>query len=266
MKEERGKSREEILEKLRKLNARAESAAEIGNEAEAQAFAAKVQELLTAYKLSQADIRAGESKPDEPINITYVKWADLGENPRKVRVAWTERLGHFVAQAYYCDWVICGWGGHIGFFVGAETDRKIAVYMYVTLGRFLRKLVEKEYAAAWKRAEAAGDVTLCRGFKAGFTYGFLTRLKERFDDELRPKADAPLSNSLAIVAVRKNSLAKVTEWEKDNLNLRPVRGTSLNDGSGEGRARGKAAANGVNLNNKGIEGTGGRTQQIGAGR
>lgn len=46
--------REKILEKLRKLQAHADSAAEIGNEAEAEAFAAKVQELLTAYKISFA--------------------------------------------------------------------------------------------------------------------------------------------------------------------------------------------------------------------
>jgi len=255
--------REKILDKLRKLNAMAESAAELGSEHEAQAFAAKVQELLTAYKLNRADI-GGEAPKDEPINITYVSWRDLGLESRKVRVGWTERLGHFVAEAYYCDFVICGWGGHIGMLVGAETDRKVATYMYVTLGRFLQKLVEQEYAAAWKRCLAAGDVTLCRGFKAGFTYGFLTRLKERFDEEVRPKADVPLATTTAIVHVRRDSLAKVKEWQKDNMNLRPVRGTQLDDGSREGRARGKSAADAVDLQGKAFEKTGKSTLQIGS--
>ena len=39
---------ERIIDKVRKLQAHADSAAEIGSEEEAEAFAAKVQELLTA--------------------------------------------------------------------------------------------------------------------------------------------------------------------------------------------------------------------------
>lgn len=254
--------REKILDRLRKLNAMAESAAELGNEHEAQAFAAKVQELLTAYKLSRADIGSSAAK-DEPINITYVSWSDLNLEPRRVRVGWTERLGYFVAEAYYCDFIICGWGGNIGMLVGAETDRKIAVYMYVTLGRFLQILVEKEYAAAWKRCAAAGDVTLCRGFKAGFTFGFLTRLKERFDEEIRPKADVPLSTTTAIVHVRKDSLDKVRSWMKDNLETKKIRSTQLDDGSRDGRNRGRSAADALDLNKKALDKTGKTTPKIG---
>lgn len=262
MTRDKEKSREEILERLRKLNAMAESAADIGNEAEAQAFAAKVQELLTAYKLSQADIRTGEVKPDEPINITYVSWKDLGMEVRKVRIAWAEQLGGLVAQPYYCNFVICGWGGHIGMFVGAETDRKIAVYMFITLARFFQTLVEREYAVAWRRATSQGDVTTCRGFKAGFTYGFLSRLSQRFDEELKPKVDQPVSNSLAIVAVRKDSLAKVKQWKHEHLDTKPISSTHLSDGSGEGRARGKAAADKLDLNKKSIEHPGREAKQL----
>jgi hypothetical protein len=260
------KPREKILDQLRKLHAMAESAQALGNEHEAQAFAAKVQELLTAYKLSQAAIRTGETKPDEPINSTYVGWKDLGLENRRIRIAWAERLGQFVCRAYYCDFVVANYDGNIGMVIGAETDRKIATYMFVTLGRFLYDLAEREYVKAFHRAKAEGNVALARGFKAGFTAGFLQRLKERFDEEVTPKADGPLSNSLAIVAVRKNSLDKVRGWMKSNLNLRFTRGPQLSDGSGEGRSAGKAAANGLDLNRKGIERAGGAMPLLGGGR
>jgi len=256
-----GEEREKVLEKLRKLNAMAESAAELGSEHEAQAFAQKVQELLSAYKLSQADIAGGDRKVEEPINVTYIRWQDIGENPRKVRVAWTERLAYLVAQAYYCDFIVSGWGGNIGMLVGAETDRRIAAYMYTTLGRFLKKLVEIEYAKKWRECTALGDVTLCRGFKAGFTYGFLVRLKERFDEEVRPKT--PTSQSLAIVHVRADALKRVKEWVADNMETKPVRGTQLDDGSRDGRERGKKAADDLDLSKKAIEKTGTQAAQIG---
>ena len=259
------KPKEKILDQLRKLNAMAESAAELGNEHEAQAFAAKVQELLTAYKLSQADIRLGEQKPDEPINYTYLAWQDLGLEARRQRIAWTERLGQFVSDAYYCKFVVSNYGGNIGMVIGTETDRKIAVYMFVTLGRFLYDLSEREYVKAFYRAKAEGNVAGARGFKAGFTHhGFLTRLKERFDQEISPKGEQPLSNSLAIVAVRKDALAKVNEWSRAHLRLKMCAGPRLSDGSGEGRARGKAAANGLDLGRKGLEGSG--TPLLGGGR
>lgn len=46
-------AKEKTLDKVQKLHAHAESAKELGNEA----FAAKIQELLTAYKLSMAEVR-----------------------------------------------------------------------------------------------------------------------------------------------------------------------------------------------------------------
>jgi 1,6-anhydro-N-acetylmuramate kinase len=49
-------TQEKILEKLGKIKAHMESAQEIGNEAEAQAFASMLQNLLTKHKLEMTDI------------------------------------------------------------------------------------------------------------------------------------------------------------------------------------------------------------------
>jgi hypothetical protein len=50
-------TQEKILDKLGKIKAHMESAQEIGNEAEAQAFAAMLQSLLLKHKLEMTDIQ-----------------------------------------------------------------------------------------------------------------------------------------------------------------------------------------------------------------
>jgi len=134
-----------IMDRIRAFHEHAESAKAIGSEAEAQAFAAKVQELLTAYKLSRADLQAGAGqKREEPIDKSYLTWRDLGLEPRKVRVGWTEQLGRLVADAYYCRFIIYGWDGNVGMLVGETTDREVAGYMFATVGRLLWSLAEVE--------------------------------------------------------------------------------------------------------------------------
>ena len=56
-----------ILEKLGKIKNHMESAKEIGNEAEAQAFAAMLQTLLLKHKLSLTDVEYASEMKDEPI-------------------------------------------------------------------------------------------------------------------------------------------------------------------------------------------------------
>lgn len=256
----------EILEKIRKLNAHAESAAEIGNEAEAQAFAAKVQQLLTDYKLSVADI-SGNARADEAVNITYITWQDMGLTPRHARVGWTERLATLCARTYYCEFLISTGFGRIGMLVGTETDRKVCSFMFITLGRFLTKLADREMDIYWKRVVIdAGLKSLppgCNNFKAGFIAGFLDRLRERFDEEIRPKADlSAQAKTNAIVLVRKNALDKTRVWIKDNVKTHSVRKSHMNDGSSDGRARGRDAANDLNLHPNPIGNTGRERNQL----
>ena len=47
---------DQIIEKLRKLIAHEQSARTIGNIAEAEAFASKIQDLLTAHKLDMSEV------------------------------------------------------------------------------------------------------------------------------------------------------------------------------------------------------------------
>lgn len=254
---------ERIIDKVRKLQAHADSAAEIGSEEEAQAFAAKVQELLTAYKLSAHDVGRPDA-PKEDINTTYFGWTDIGLKVRNVRVGWAERLARNVAHAYYCEFVISSYGGRIGFYVGRETDREVAVFMFITLARFLDKIANKEgklhHLQQWKAAGSPANWSLpehLSGFRAGFRMGFINRLWERFEDEVRPKVDpAANTHTQAIVLLRRDALAKAKDWMKDNLTLHRCSSVGLGDTSNaDGQARGRAAADDVNLRPNVISGT-----------
>lgn len=266
-------NRDEILEKIRKLQRHADSAAEIGSEAEAQAFAAKVQELLTAYKLSAADIGSGH-KAEESVNITYFGWKSCGLKVRKARVPWAEQLARLVSRAYYCEFVISlqlketldgrtvySEGG-IGILVGADTDRTTAVWMFTVLARFLENLAEREYNKAfYARYNHGGDVSEVRGFRAGFVFGFLQRLGERFEEEIRKAESGAQSAGSAIVLVRKNSLSKVHDYMRDSMRLKMQRGRGLSDGgNGLGKQKGRSAADSLDLGRKAVGGAAGRNQ------
>ena len=245
--------KEKILDKLRKLQAMADAAGT--TEAEAQAFAAKVQELLTAYKLSAQDIGSPGQAPDEPINSTLVTWQTLGLKERSVRVPWAERMAMFISHAYYCEFIISGsmrYDKSIGYFIGTETDRQVAVYMFVTMARFLDKLADEEMHKFWVANNVNGKLPEeMKGFKGGFMHGFIMRLKERFDDEIRGPETA---KTMAIVHVRKGSIQKANEWFQMNVGkTHQTRGTRLNFGNPFGRAAGKRAADGVDLHAKGLD-------------
>lgn len=251
-----------IKEKIRKLKAHMESAKKIGSEEEAQAFAAKVQELLTAYKLREADIGTG-ADPEEPINTSVLTWQEMGLKVRRSRIGWAERLAHLCAHAYYCDFVVASDRHFIGWFVGAGTDRDMCRFMFVSLGRFLENEADRQYNREFYRHYVPGvksTVRHVRGFRAGFMIGFLTRLRQRFEEEVRPKDKTPEASirTEAIVLVRRNAMARVEAWMREHFPTTPCGRTTMDGGSYEGRKAGFEAADAINLRPNPIERAGKR--------
>lgn len=243
----------EILEKIQKLHAHAESAASLGNEHEAQAFAAKVQQLLTAYKLSLADLSRESVKKDEPINAQYLTWEMLGLPTKKARVAWVERLAMLCGDAYYCQFLVSRSFGQLGLFVGTDTDREVATFMFVTLARYLHKLAADEYIKFFYANVVDGHLPPhLRGYKESFLAGFLNRLRERFAEET---ADQKAASTTAIVLVKRDALAKAKAWSEGEGWTQSVRGLGLDAGNKAGWAAGRAVANAVSLRPNGVETT-----------
>jgi hypothetical protein len=251
--------RDKVIDKVIKLHAHAESAKALGNEEEAEAFAAKVQELLTAYKLSQSDLRDKSKVVEEPINVTKVRF----DNRTGSRVAWSEHLAGIVCPAYYCKFFVLTGTNALGV-IGQETDRQVCCFMLVTLARLIVKIANKEnraYRIRICRTHPDGDPVTgkippeCHGFKADFIAGFLKRLYERFQEEINPKT--PNANTQAIVLVRRDTLARVDQWSKANLALKDASHTHHGfRPMTEGYRRGMEAANDLNLKPNVVKGGG----------
>jgi len=251
--------RERIIDKVRKLQAMAEG--DGTTEAEAQAFAAKVQELMTAYKLSQTDI--GTVNEDEPIGQNWVSWQHIGLPTKHTRVAWSEALGAIIGKAYYCQHVVpkgkyARQMGILAGFVGTDSDREVCLYMFATIARFLVGLAERETKKfnrqAWidgGRSTTGSRPVYTHNFKAGFILGFISRLKERFMEEVNP--DMNKNNCMAIVVVRDKAQQRNREWMDQKGGFGDCRLAKMERGSMEGHTAGRAEADKLDLGAKALK-------------
>lgn len=249
---------EKVLSKLSKLHAHMESAKAIGSEKEAQAFSEKLQELLLAHKLSMADIPIGDARTKEEAIIEHrAEYAGTGVPLRSKRVGWMELLARIVAQAYNCAHLISLRSNQI-WFVGTETDTKIAEFAFVTLTRLARNLGTRESGMYAARLRQQG-LPHQKGFRQAFLQGFCRRLQERLEESRR----VVLSSSTALVIVldrQKAALAKHMNTLSGGRAGPPPR---YNDSNVSGYSRGREVANTIDLGKKGISGTATDKRQIG---
>jgi hypothetical protein len=84
---------EKIIDKIKKLAAKAESAKEIGNIEEAAIFSAKVSELLTQHNLDMASLQTEEEQP-----VSGEKFFDM-----KVNYRWKVDLLTVLCEYNYCE-------------------------------------------------------------------------------------------------------------------------------------------------------------------
>lgn len=172
-------TRENIIEKIRKLQAHAESAHKLGNVEEAQLFAGKVSELLMRHKLEMSDIDTEEHSQDDEIDSTVVDPRDHGYEFASKRIYWQEHLASIVAHYNFCRIMVLPGRNKI-FFVGKAEDRAVAIYLFVYLVKTLAPAAQKAYDDAYY-ARAAQFLPMPPNFKKSFFIGAITALKNRFD-------------------------------------------------------------------------------------
>lgn len=182
-------SDERIISKLRKLIAHQESAEAIGSLAEAEAFSAKIQQLLIDHKLEAAQIGPMDDHDDEPVTEGAVgNYLDLRLKRR--RIWWMEELAGLVARAHFCELLVAA-GTSTVWFVGTASDRAITEYTYVSLCKAAIEICDREFKLA--RREGAETRAFRRSFFDGFTYGIGQTLRK-----LRREADATESTALVL--------------------------------------------------------------------
>lgn len=130
-----------IKEKLQKLMAKADSTKEIGNAAEAAAFSAKVNDLLTKYNLEMADIEF--SKEDEVIADDQNGLILLNKTGR-----WTSRLLSTLCNYNYCKCVYHTFGRSKEMrvtIIGKKENVEVVRFLYDILKSQLEKIAKNEW-------------------------------------------------------------------------------------------------------------------------
>jgi len=255
-----------ILETLHKLKAKADSLLEVGNQEEAELFAAKVQELLLRYKLTMSDVETAAQDRDDPIE------KEVQPPVTKGAKWWALDLAKVVSEAHFClRFDNRSQPGAISF-VGRKSDREVAIYMFIYLVRAMqqlekeaRKLLEKEknariaavYEAITTGKEPPKFDTLLEvtEFTDAFYRGFTTAIKERYEAQ-KVKLTETYGGTALVVANK-----AVSTWVQNNMRFSysgKLYGGGLSNQMGQ--SAGRQAGQSVELGRRGVSNKGGQRQ------
>lgn len=257
-----------LIDRIRKMHAKAESSKELGLDHEALAFASAVKSMLLKHNLEMSDIEAFAEEQADPIKAHYFDPRSFGLPRSKVRVAWTENLARVIARAHMCDLIAVRASNKL-MLIGSREHRQICEFMIVTLTRYAIEHSEKDYVKFFYRCRDMGDVTQARGYKAGWLMGFVGRLAERYsEDEHKTRAEyAEGPNKHALIRLdkqlvrlqdAKDQISKALEAKKSAV---PQGRRAADSGVEDGASQ----ADRVNLDGTGI-GKASDRRAVGAGQ
>lgn len=236
---------ERVLDKIKKLNAKVESCEKIGSREEAEAFAAMVNHLLLKHNLSMSDLEFSKREVEDPIIQRWVDYEAYGIKSKRARIEWSEKLAGIIARAHFCRTMIRP-GSNWVCFIGHQSNREVAEYLFVTMYRSAERMADQAYAVYWRECDHAGDVTQCRGFRASWLTGFIQGLRTRFDQERKTVTAEASVTSTVLVRIDQTEGA-VDRWMKEHLKIKSAASTHQAKFHPVGLARGRQAADDVSL-------------------
>ena len=257
-----------MIEKLRKLIAHERSARSVGNLHEAEAFAAKVQDLLTAHKLSMSEVDFETRQSSEWIDWERVSGDEINVGSKKTRVYWRTQLAHAIAKINGCETVLDNIDTSF-FFVGMTSDRQMCKILYIYLVELGEELCQKasdqdrdeqhkmfislsvlppELRREWSETQWTRQMfnkwmsEYRLSWKNGFAAAVSKRLIRRYEETLAAQAD---TSANAIVHIKRDALA-VQQALKGKIKSNTSR-VGTRTASGEGFERGQNTGLAVNL-------------------
>lgn len=225
---------DKITEKIQKLLNKSESAREIGNLEEAEAFAQKVNELLIQYNLTVHDLKGNE--PKDNIDTNYID-LEFG----KTEGDWVIKLYNCIAKFNLCR-VISIKGTSKIMLIGDPYNQEIVVYTCVHLKHTIKSLRAKRYKEYFGPEKKN---TYYRAYSQGAVNGIWDKLQaQKYEMERQ-------NNNITALVVTNDALldTKVKEifGETKSAKSRKLSGA---DGGSQGYVDGR------NMNiNKGIKGS-----------
>lgn len=168
--------RQRVIDMVRKLRAHAEGGRTIEEQA---AFAGKVLQLMDDYHISEAEVTGADERGDFVGSSTWEstdrKWSTYE------LTTYVPMMAMIVARPHGCRIVVVEGKAKVHF-VGEETDRAVAIFMFDYL---LRAGLRLANSAANDRRKSGTPSTSTR-FKQDFLHGWMCCLSQRYD-EMRAK-------------------------------------------------------------------------------
>ncbi len=248
-----------IIDKLQKLINHEKSAREIGNVAEAEAFAGKIQQLLIRHNLSMSEIEIETAKTSEiDIEPAFLFSRQRNEN-------WKFILASTIAELHGCN--ILQMDDLCQLIVGRETDRQIVLDLYQHFiktgknlaGNFMNNQVEKslrEIESDMLDSFSFGLHSLSKPDffssndkkEQSFLYGFAVSVCERLS-EINQEEIENTKNSVALVYLG-NRLNENKQWIDENIKV--AGNTEFEEPEIDRRSyfSGRSAGNNIALTNK----------------
>jgi len=186
-----------ILEKIRLLMEHAEGAKDVGNVLEAEAYAAKVHQLLLKYKLTLQEVDLRVEIQQDPVAKESVHLGRNGIKDRTRRVRWLEELAGITARANFCR-ILVRVGSSAIIFVGRKQNREVAVYLYTYLARQVERISQKEYDREYMRHWPSKTREMF-GWKKSFIDGALAAFAERFRSDQSEILSTETSRALVTI-------------------------------------------------------------------
>jgi hypothetical protein len=224
-----------IKEKLAKMMAKEESARELGNQAEAEAFAAKIQDMLLQYELDLGDIKRNTA---ESIAVDKEMFdTETLTNPHESN--WVVHLYNACSRANFCKILVRNATGTNITIIGTDMNREFLHFMVHQLVPKIRHLAKGSWLA-YGGPEKRN--TFIRGFLKGCCRGIATKLNL---DLFAQQKNQEQVNALVVQKDR-----AVQQWMDTHIGR--VRSVGMNTGSGRhGYDQGVEAGKNININ-KGV--------------
>jgi hypothetical protein len=163
---------ENVIDKLRKIMAHAASAREIGNLAEAEAFAAKAQELLLRHKLDMTEVEFAAEEAAEPVMSDVFSATETLDLPiKRTHDNWIGILMLACAKANFCK-ILKMRHSNTFSVVGRATDRQAATELFTYLSKACIEMAPNE-------ADRNCIINQRRSYISSFKLGFASAIYHR---------------------------------------------------------------------------------------
>lgn len=205
------KNRDAIIQRIKKLKAHAESAAQLGSLAEAEVFTAKYQELLNEYNIAMFEVdQAKEADQDILRNFTYTEAINY---KHQIASRWLLHLIRVLCKNNFCRFTFNSSAKYFRVYGDFNNvDSVVWLFHYLRIG--LENLAKEEYKK--------DDLGLTRhNFIAQFLIGAAHGIDEKLTRARQEAAKA--SNLYAVVKYNDKALDLFSDRRLGKLRVKNIK-------------------------------------------